>query len=207
MYYFLEDASILALTCALIYIDSNGHETGRMNLQEDKVTTIKDKDYLSSCSFMCGSGMLATRRDLWDVFGPLNNNCQTEDSCMRFRSLLLGKVLTSSKYGVKYRIHGNNLSIGNVVYKLKSHPIAEQYRKDLMVMKNNIPYPLYKILFKKTKYYENIRNIEALLATIRCSRITRIYYNIKKVYINTYEKSCVFRNRPHHGLGYDCLCG
>lgn len=183
MKYFLQDNSVFALTCAMIYIDRNGKETGRMNLIEDIVTTIHDKDYLSSSSFMCGFGMLASRRELWNVFGPLNSNCQTEDSCMRFRSLLLGKVVASSKFGVKYRIHGNNISIGNVVYKLKSHLIAEQYRKDLMVMKDHIPYPLYTILFKKIDYYEKNRDIEALLATTRCSRIKNIYYNYKKRYV------------------------
>lgn len=193
MKYFLHDNSISALTSAMIYIDRNGKETGRMNLIEDKVTTIHDKAYLSSSSFMCGSGMLASRRELWTVFGPLNSNCQTEDSCMRFRSLLLGKVVTSSKLGVKYRIHGNNISIGNVVYKLKSHLIAEQYRRDLMAMKDQISYPLYKILQKKIDYYENNRDIETLLTTTRCSRIKRFYYNFKKIYI----RHCFLRYLNH----------
>lgn len=187
--YFIRDSSIYAITCALIFIDRNGYETGRMNLQEDIVTTIQDKHYLSSNSFMCGSGMLASRRDIWNVFGSLNDNSQTEDSCMRFRALLLGKVLASAKYGVKYRIHGNNISIGSVVYKLKSHPIAEQYRKDLTVVKNQIPYYLYKMLQKKIDYYEKNRDVEAKLATISCSIMKRRFWNMKmKYYRFTYQR-------------------
>ena len=148
--YFLKEKSISGLTLASIYIDGDGKETKRMHLEKDHRYTITDRSYLMSKSFMCGNGMFAFKRDVLSVFGPLNDNCQTEDSCLRFRALLLGDVIASVKYGVKYLIHGKNMSIGNVIFKLKTHPIAEQYRKDLETVKEKISPNLYAILRKKS---------------------------------------------------------
>lgn len=148
--YFLKNNSVSGLTFASIYIDGEGKETKRMHLEKDHRYTITDRSYLMSRSFMCGNGMFAFKRDVLSVFGPLNDNCQTEDSCLRFRALLLGDVIASVKYGVKYLIHGKNMSIGNVIFKLKTHPIAEQYRKDLETVKEKISPNLYAILRKKS---------------------------------------------------------
>ena len=179
MDYFLKDNSISGLTSASIYIDGNGNETKRMHLKNDHRYTITDKNYLMSKSFMCGSGMFAFKRDVLNVFGPLNDNCQTEDSCLRFRALLLGDVVASAKYGVKYRIHGKNISIGNVIFKLKTHPIAEQYRKDLEVVKERIAPKLYSILRKKINYYVINRETESVCA-LSSSKIKKVIYRIRR---------------------------
>ena len=181
--YFVNDNSISAITSSLIYIDGNGNEFKRMYLDKDIRYNIKNKNYLSSKSFMCGQGMLALKREVLDVFGPLNNDCQTEDSCLRFRALLVGDVVASSQYGVKYRVHGKNISIGNVVYKLKTHPIASQYRTDLEVVKNKIPQSLYMILKKKIVYFEVNRETSAIL-TLPSSKFKRVKYRIKRKIIN-----------------------
>lgn len=181
--YFLKDKTISGLTSASIYIDRNGDETKRMHLEKDQRYTITDKNYLMSKSFMCGIGMFAFKREVIDVFGPLNNNCQTEDSCMRFRALLLGDVIASAKYGVKYRIHGNNMSIGNVIFKLKTHPIAEQYRKDLKTVKEKISPKLYTILRKKINYYEINRETESVFA-LSSSNIKKVFYRIRRKIIH-----------------------
>ncbi len=181
---FMSDPTITALTSSSIYIDRNGNETGKMCLEKDYRTKINDKKYLYASSFMCGSGMLAIQRKVIDKFGRLNDNCQTEDSCMRFRALLLGDIYSSHKFGVKYRVHSNNISIGNAVFKLKTHPIAEQYRRDLEQVKNSVPSILYKILKKKIDFYEQIRNIDAALATEKNSQIRVHFLSLKRKIIN-----------------------
>lgn len=188
MAYFLKDNSISGLTSASIYIDGNGNETKRMHLEKDHRYTITDRSYLMSKSFMCGSGMFAFKRDVLSVFGPLNDNCQTEDSCLRFRALLLGDVIASVKYGVKYRIHGKNMSIGNVIFKLKTHPIAEQYRKDLETVKEKISLNLYAILRKKINYYEINRETESVCA-LSSSKIKKVFYKIRRKF------ACYIYNR------------
>lgn len=180
--YFLKDKSISGLTLASIYIDGDGKETKRMHLEKDHRYTITDRSYLMSKSFMCGNGMFAFKRDVLSVFGPLNDNCQTEDSCLRFRALLLGDVIASAKYGVKYRIHGKNMSIGNVIFKLKTHPIAEQYRKDLDVVKESISPKLYTILRKKINYYVINRETESVLA-LSSSKIKKVFFRIRRKFV------------------------
>lgn len=177
--YFIKDKSISGLTLASIYIDGNGKETKRMHLEKDRRYSISDRNYLSSKSFMCGMGMFAFKRDVLSVFGPLNDNCQTEDSCLRFRALLLGDVVASAKYGVKYRIHGNNISIGNAIYKLKTHPIADQYRKDLEKVKNSLSHKLYIIIGKKIRHYTLNREADRI-EKLSSSLFVRKYWKIKR---------------------------
>ena len=181
--YFVNDKSISAITSALIYIDGNGHEFKRMNLDKDIRYNIKDNSYLSRKSFMCGLGMLALKREVLELFGPLNDDCQTEDSCLRFRALLVGDVVASAQYGVKYRVHGKNISIGTVVYRLKTHPIARQYKRDLDVVKNKIPQSLYMVLKKKIVFFEVNRETAAVL-TLPSSKLKRIAFRIKRKIIN-----------------------
>lgn len=177
--YFLKDNTVSGVTLASIYIDGNGNETKRMHLEKDHRYTITDKKYLSNKSFMCGMGMFGFKREVLDVFGPLNDGCQTEDSCLRFRALLLGDVIASAKYGVKYRIHGNNISIGNTIFKLKTRPIAEQYRKDLEVVKDRISPKLYSILRKKINYYIINRETESVCA-LSSSKAKKLLFYIRR---------------------------
>lgn len=177
--YFLKNNSVSGLTFASIYIDGEGKETKRMHLEKDHRYTITDRSYLMSRSFMCGIGMFAFKREVLNVFGPLNDDCQTEDSCLRFRALLLGDVIASAKYGVKYRIHGKNMSIGNVIFKLKTHPIAEQYRKDLEVVKESISPELYAILRKKINYYKINRETESVCA-LSSSKVKLFIFKIRR---------------------------
>jgi len=188
MQYFINDNSVSALTSALIYIDDNGAEFDRMHLDKDIRYSLSDKNYLLSQSFMCGQGMLAIRRDVLNFFGPLNNDCQTEDSCLRFRSLLVGDVVASANYGVKYRIHGRNMSLGNAVYKLKTHLIANQYRKDLEVAKEIIAPSLYLILMKKISYYKINRETSAVLATSSSWINIIVYRIVRKIENLIYER-------------------
>lgn len=188
--YFLKNNSVSGLTFASIYIDGEGKETKRMHLEKDHRYTITDRSYLMSRSFMCGIGMFAFKREVLNVFGPLNDDCQTEDSCLRFRALLLGEVIASAKYGVKYRIHGKNMSIGNVIFKLKTHPIAEQYRKDLETAKDKISPKLYAILRKKINYYEINRETESVCA-LSSSKIKIFLLRVKQKLTNLAYKRVI----------------
>lgn len=192
MEYFMMDNTISAITSALIYIDKDGNETKRMHIKNDIRYSIKDEQYIRSSSFMSGNGMLAITRKVLATFGPLGDDCQTEDSCLRFRALLLGDIIASKKYGVKYRVHGNNISIGNVIYNLKTRPIAGQYRRDLEQVKSRISPVLYCILRKKISYYIISRDADSIFAR-SSSRLKKHYYNIKKtIYNYIYQRNVTF---------------
>ena len=155
---FYANPKISMVTLSAIIIDEQGLEMSR-HLSDNELTYYTDKEYLRSTSLGAGNNAMAYRRDVLLTYGPLSNDCQTEDSTLRFRSILQGPILSSNIIGLKYRIHNNNISIGNRVYKLKSHEIAEQYRRDLAKQKGNMPISLYNLLCKKINYYEDFREI------------------------------------------------
>ena len=157
---FQENSNISMVTLSAIVIDEKGKEKSR-NLTHDRLTYLTDKDYLCSTSMGAGNNAMAYRRDILFTYGRLSEDCQTEDSTLRFRSILQGPILSSSIIGLKYRIHSNNISIGNRVYRLKSHEIAEQYRRDLVLQKEQLSSLLFNLLQKKINYYESYRKISA----------------------------------------------
>lgn len=157
MEYFLSDSSIMAVTGSSITIDKNGREIGRSPAGEDSILKIDDREYLTSDSFMTGGVAFSFRRKVLDTFGKLNDDCQTEDSVLRFRSILLGPTLRSAHLFLKYRVHDNNLS--NDILKFRTSNITSQYLADLAVLKDSISPSLYQSLMKKVEYYTGTRRI------------------------------------------------
>lgn len=176
--YFIDNKDIQMVTFSRTNIDKDGIIINEKKIPNDIIYTIDNK-YLTQESMMAGGTAVAFKKEVYTKFGPFNDNAQTEDSTLRFRALLLGNILYSSKIGVKYRIHGNNISHGSTVYRLKTHPIAEQYRKDLEVVKGNISPKLYTILRKKINYYEINRETESVLA-LSSSKIKKVIYRIRR---------------------------
>ena len=158
MEYFLSDNSIMSVTGSHIKIDKNGREIGALVYDRDSILKINDNEYISSDSFMTGGVALSFRKTVLDVFGKMKNDCPTEDSVLRFRSILLGPTLRSSKVFLKYRIHDNNLS--NDIYKLRTDRIAAQYQVDLGVISKSMPTELIQILNAKISYYSKVRQLQ-----------------------------------------------
>lgn len=156
--YFVHDSELMALTMSYDIIDKNGEKIGENHSCKDEYMCIDDFEYLNSSSFIWGKTGRAIRREVWDCFGPMAANCQTEDSVIRFRSILLGKVLTSAKVGLKYRWHDTNLS--HRLFDLNTKHIANQYRRDLDTVSASLDTTLMKMLKKKIDFYEYYRDKE-----------------------------------------------
>ena len=184
MRYFLADRSLTAVTGSYVVIDKDGRQIGERLSGQDEVLRLGDRAYLSSDSFMAGGAALAVRRSVLDVFGRMHDDCQTEDSVLRFRSLLLGPVLRSSGVFLKYRSHDGNLS--NDIFRLKTGPIAAQYLADLALVKDRLPAELVEALEKKVAYYTRSRSLQERAAQssgplryfllLRC-RLLRLFHN------------------------------
>ena len=174
---FLANPVVSMLTLSCIIIDKNGKEQSK-RLSNDKFINYESRDFLLPSSFWIGNLAMAYRRDIIYPYGPLSDNCQTEDSPLRFRSILKGPILTSSIIGLKYRVHGNNISIGNVRFKLKGHEIAEQYRKDLQANINTLNRKSYRMLRKKIDYYEHYREISTKQVNTSIA-IKKMYYKFQ----------------------------
>lgn len=162
---FQDNPNLTAVSMSYKIIDKDGKVIGENKKQETETLSIGNIEYLYSDAMMWGLGGLSISRKVLDVFGKLNDDCQTEDSVLRFRSIMIGEVLVSNIIGLKYRVHGNNMSIGPIVYKLKTQSIAFQYRKDLDTAKQYLEYDLYRILKQKIKYYVRCRNLSERSAT------------------------------------------
>lgn len=156
--YFRSEPTVTAVCGSHISIDGDGNEGGTSGFSKDSLLRADDKNYLKSPYFMTGGAALAFRKEVLDSFGRLSDDCQTEDSVLRFRAILLGPTLRSSKLMLKYRIHDNNLSrdIGN----FDTGKIAAQYRADLAVAREWIAPDLYRALDRKISHYTAIRRLE-----------------------------------------------
>ena len=155
---FIKHPEVAAVTFSRIVINTDGEKTGTVEVTQEYKAII-DKEYLCKADFMAGASALSFRRSVLDVFGRLSPDCQTEDSVLRFRALLLGGILCLPEFGLKYRVHGNNISRN--IFSLKSELIAKQYKKDLELQKNELSTSLYNMLNEKILFYVVYRNLES----------------------------------------------
>jgi hypothetical protein len=71
------------------------------------------------------------RRSVWDFFGPISENCPTEDSTTLLRCLILGTGYASPAIGVKYRVHDENISSESGLRRMDLGEILKQYTTDI----------------------------------------------------------------------------
>lgn len=179
MDYFQANPSITAVTGSYLTIDKNGKETGKAVCERDSLLKVDEKKYITSDLFMTGGVALSFRRRVLDVFGIMNNDCQTEDSVLRFRSILLGPTLRSSKILLKYRIHDNNISRN--ICNFSTAKIAAQYLKDLKVVKDSLSHELYQNLLIKIDYYTKSRELQERGA--QCPWFLRPFYKLRRRFL------------------------
>jgi glycosyltransferase involved in cell wall biosynthesis len=104
-------------------------------------------------------GRIVNRNKIIKYFPEFNEDCQTEDSVLVLRSLLLGKLYRINEVLVKYRRHDNNLSSKVELSKLNYAKILSQYISDLNhaysihLVDSDTYIDLLKILIKN--YYQS----------------------------------------------------
>lgn len=132
---FNSNCCIMVATGQAVVIDKDGNVQGDYRHYNAGVYSLDDR-YIRSTSFMCGGmGVTFRKKEIWDEFGELHPLCPTEDSTIRFRSLLRGQIAVSDNVFIKYRIHGNNISGPQNIHKLSAKEISRQYLRDLDVAK------------------------------------------------------------------------
>lgn len=140
--------------CGQCYIINKSGDVLDITKQSNIVYWKINDEYIRNLSFMTGGAGLTIKRIVWDTFGDLDLQTPTEDSTLRFRSLLIGKIAVSNDYFIKYRRHDNNLT--NRVYCLKTKYIAQQYLIDAQKAVENriIDDFVYKRLKRKIRFYK-----------------------------------------------------
>jgi len=118
----------------------------------------------------------AFNKKIYSVFNELEDTCPTEDTTLTFRSLLLGNSMLSYKVVAKRRIHSNNLSGANNIYKIDYRKILFQYLIDLNYsFKNNI-IDNEKYRFIKNQIYQYYIKNFATQKIIRLKNLNTIKY-------------------------------
>lgn len=148
------DCSSMAFNAYIIDGDSN--QTGILSEDINHHNEVYSLDDFLSGHYKTNGACRIMKRDLFETFGPLNEDCQTEDTPTRYRLFLYGKVGYCYSPNIKYRVHGNNISSShNLLTKFEPRLIAKQYQKDLNVAadKGLISNSGRKQIQKKINYY------------------------------------------------------
>lgn len=113
-------------------IDSNGDILSRgkrvsfVGLQKFDL-----KDYIEGKKIPFSGASRAFRKNIYNYFGDLNNDCPTEDTPYILRGLIMGKTAISSDVAIQYRRHNNNLSNPLSLANMNVDAITKQYKTDL----------------------------------------------------------------------------
>ena len=150
-----------ALSLNMIIINDKSEKTAMMQEVSDKIISYSMDDYIKGQYISSGASRII-KRDLIDSFGYLDDDCPTEDSTMLFRAFMKSKVAFCHIPGVRYRVHGNNISIGINQFTLKTDLITKQYYKDLDLAldKNYVNILQYNLLKSKINFYAKMRRLE-----------------------------------------------
>lgn len=125
------------------------------NISEDKFYAINDMFKIPVFS----GASRAFRREVYETFGLLSDNAQTEDTTFLLRSLLCGKALLSASPGIFYRWHGENMSNKKNIKKLNSDNIFNQYTTDILKAfeLGLINDEMQSSLFRRMRFQKKIR--------------------------------------------------
>lgn len=154
--YFESDPLIMAVSFNdLIFSDSINNAKQLIETYEDDFYYLKDAFEIPSFS----GASRAFRRKVFDTFGFLSEDSQTEDSTFLLRSLLCGKCVRSASQGVFYRWHGANISSAKNIKKFNIDKIFNQYLIDAekALGLNLINKEDYFSLLKKFEYESKLR--------------------------------------------------
>lgn len=111
-------------------IDSADLEIGRSRISA-RVQDLQTLDTLLAWRHRTlGAGRTMWRR-VFDSFGPLQDECPSEDVAFLLRSLILGGSVVTRRVGLDYRHHAANLSNVDGMRRMDVAAIHDQYQRDI----------------------------------------------------------------------------
>lgn len=125
-----QDVSFVSFNEELIDNEGNLLYTGkRVDFKGLKKFNLSD--FISRKTSPFSGASRAFRREVYDCFGDLMNDCPTEDTPYLLRGLMLGKGAISSEIAIQYRRHDNNLSKPSSLALMDIDAITKQYQVDI----------------------------------------------------------------------------
>lgn len=88
-------------------------------------------DHLLSWQHITFGATRGVRREVFSTFGPISDDCPTEDTPLLIRSLLLGTNIISGHKAALYRKHNKNLSAFDSMKRMNISAIYNQYSDDI----------------------------------------------------------------------------
>lgn len=127
--YLLEHPDYTAVSMSLEAVDENGQrlETG---LHDAVVTEEKYYDFTTGGNIPSPSRTFY--KQVMSTFGPLNDDCPTEDELITFRALMLGKNALLPQVGVYYRKHRGSNSNPEFFARFPLENILKQQNDDML---------------------------------------------------------------------------
>ncbi len=179
--FLLEHPEYTAASMGIIATDKNGMP---IKTKEHNATVDKFHSY----DFEVGGNIPAPSRaffkKIMTTFGPLNDDCPTEDELITFRALMLGKNAFLPEIGVYYRKHDGSNSNPQFFDRFPLEKILKQQNDDMekavefgliTTEQKEAKYnELYKgmIIRKRYRHYFADRNISNLIKLIKPSDIS-----------------------------------
>jgi len=133
---FSKHPDVTAVLLSADVINQNGEVVGFENISRDeygeRTQTLQD---LTSWQHATFGATRAIRKEVVVKFGPLQDECPTEDTPLLLRSLICGRNVLSPLKGIQYRKHDNNLSSAASLARMNTDEIYAQYRRDISMAK------------------------------------------------------------------------
>lgn len=150
--YLSENPHVTAVSFSVDAIDMNGSILRNHSAVVDCIHTY---------DFKCGGNIPAPSRSFYkrvmEIFGPLSEECPTEDELISFRALLLGKNAFLPEHMVKYRKHMGSSSNPENFAKFPLDKILEQQERD---MQKAVALGLIEEKDRSEKYAELVKGME-----------------------------------------------
>lgn len=126
-----EHPGVVCVSLGLRVIDAAGNPIrDERAMPGDPVSFHTLADFIDVGGFQHPGASRAFRRSVYDFYGPLADDAQTEDSTTLLRCLLDGSVCLSESVAVQYRIHGDNYSLFAQGSRIDRAKIHRQYLRD-----------------------------------------------------------------------------
>lgn len=177
--YLIENPDVTALSFSVDAIDENG------KIVKQHSSTV---DYVHRYSFTSGGNIPAPSRAFYKrvmtEFGPLNDDCPTEDELISFRSLMLGDNAFFPEHMVKYRKHKGSSSNPENFAKFPLEFILKQQNDDMQKaidkgwlteeQRKTMYERLYKnmLIRKRYRIYFANRKLKSLFSLLVCPYLT-----------------------------------
>lgn len=191
----IQTYNVEGMTSNMEIIDSDSISRGLFFKEDNHVNDIYRARDMAEGKVLSGGAARMFSRRLAEVFGPLNTDCNTEDSTYLFRTILMGGIAYYPYPLVKYRIHGHNISLGeNLFSRFDPQLIYNQYYKDLGVAKSigsikNIEFDILKGYIDR--YLHN--NLPKREISIRKNKLIKISQALRYFFNQQYSIKEVFR--------------